>query len=80
MRYFGLAHYNLPGSVKELFANNDVALYDLKMDPEEMNNLADKENPSYDEDLLNRMNAKLNAQIETEIGEDKLIFESSKSD
>ncbi len=80
VRYFGLAHYNLPGSVKELFANNDVALYDLKMDPEEMNNLADQENPSYDEDLLNRMNAKLNAQIETEIGEDKLIFESSKSD
>jgi arylsulfatase len=80
VRYFGLAHYNLPGSLKELFANNDVALYDLQMDPEEMNNLADQENPGYDEELLDMMNAKLNALIEAEIGEDKLIFEPSKSD
>jgi arylsulfatase len=80
VRYFGLAHYNLPGSVKELFVNNDVALYDLQMDPEEMNNLADQENPGYDEELLDTMNAKLNALIEAEIGEDKLIFEPSKSD
>jgi arylsulfatase len=80
VRYFGLAHYNLPDSVKELFANNDVALYDLQMDPEEMNNLADQANPGYDEELLDMMNAKLNALIEAEIGEDKLIFEPVKSD
>jgi len=80
VRYFGLAHYNLPGSVKELFTNNDVALYDLQMDPEEMNNLADKANPDYDEELLALMNVKLNALIEAEIGEDKLIFEPSESD
>jgi arylsulfatase len=80
VRYFGLAHYNLPGSVEKLLAENDVSLYDLQMDPEEMNNLADAENPGYDEELLNVMNAKLNALIEAEIGEDKLIFEPSKSD
>jgi arylsulfatase len=80
VRYFGLAHYNLPDSVEDLLANNDVALYDLQMDPEEMNNLADQENPGYDEELLNRMNAKLNALIEAEIGEDKPIFEPSKAD
>jgi arylsulfatase len=80
VRYFGLAHYNLPGSVEELLANNDVALYDLKMDPEEMNNLADPDHPDYDEKLLKTMNAKLNALIETEIGEDKLIFEPPKVD
>ena len=45
-----------------------------------MNNLADQENPDYDEELLDMMNAKLNALIEAEIGEDKLIFEPSKSD
>jgi hypothetical protein len=45
------------------------------MDPEEMHNLADQEDPNFNEDLLNMMNAKLNALIEAEIGEDKLIFE-----
>ena len=29
VRYFGLGHYHLPGSVEELLATNDVALYDL---------------------------------------------------
>ena len=74
VRYFGLAHYNLPQSVEELLANNDVALYDLRMDPEEMNNLANPQNPDYDEELLDMMNAKLNALIQAEIGEDKPIF------
>jgi hypothetical protein len=55
-------------------ANNDVALYDLVNDPEEMNNLANRDNPQYDEPLLARMNAKLNALIEEEIGEDVAIF------
>ncbi len=80
VRYFGLAHYNLPGSVDKLLDNNDVSLYDLQMDPEEMNNLADQDNPGYDEVLLDMMNAKLNALIEAEIGEDKLIFEPTISD
>jgi len=57
-----------------------VALYDLQMDPEEMNILADQENPGYDEELLNTMNVKLNTLIEAEIGEDKPIFEPSKAD
>jgi len=80
VRYFGLAHYNLPGSVEELFENNDVALYDLKMDPEEMNNLADQGNPDYNEELLEIMNDKLNALIDAEIGEDKLILKQPQSE
>jgi arylsulfatase len=80
VRYFGLAHYNLPASAEELFSTNDVSLYDLQMDPEEMNNLADQENPGYDVEILDMMNAKLNALIEAEIGEDKLIFELPKVD
>jgi hypothetical protein len=75
VRYFGLGHYHLPGSVEELLANNDVALYDLRIDPEEMNNLADPDNPNYSEELLAIMNAKLNDLIATEIGEDKALFE-----
>jgi hypothetical protein len=61
--------------VEELLANNDVALYDLRIDPEEMNNLADPDNPNYNEELLATMNAKLNDLIATEIGEDKALFE-----
>jgi arylsulfatase len=71
VRYFGLAHYNLPQSVEELLTNNDVALYNLQNDPEEMNNLANPENPGYDEELLARINDKLNALIMDEIGDDR---------
>ena len=74
VRYFGLGRYNLPTSVKELQADNDVALYDLSMDPEEMNNLANPTNPKYSEELLLTMNQKLNALIDAEIGEDKALF------
>jgi arylsulfatase A-like enzyme len=74
VRYFGLGNYNLPGSLEELLSNNDVALYDLEYDPEEMNNLADPNSPNYDEELLATMNAKLNTLIEAEIGEDKALF------
>jgi arylsulfatase len=71
VRYFGMGHYNQPGSVEELLENNDVALYDLSADPEEMDNLADPNHPKYDRELLSRMNTKLNDLIDAEIGEDK---------
>jgi arylsulfatase len=71
VRYFGLAHYNLPQSVEELQANNDVALYDLQNDPEEMDNLADPEYPGFNEELLVSINDKLNALIVNEIGDDR---------
>ena len=80
VRYFGMGHYNLPASVKELLANNDVALYDLLMDPEEMDNLANPAHPKYDEKLLAAMNQKLNALIAEEIGEDKAMFTSPAKD
>ena len=75
IRYFGLAHYNLPQSVEELLAENDVALYDMQRDPDETSNLANPDNPNYDESLLAEMNAKLNTLIEEEIGEDKALIE-----
>jgi len=75
VRYFGLAHYNQPASLDALLNDNDVALYDLWEDPEEMNNLADPEAPFYDEELLVEMNNKLNALVEAEIGQDKPLFD-----
>jgi arylsulfatase len=74
VRYFGLGNYNLPKSVEQLLVDNDVALYDLWLDPEEMDNLANPENPKYSADLLSAMNDKLNALIEEEIGDDKAMF------
>jgi arylsulfatase len=74
IRYFGLGDYQRPGTVEELLKNNDVALYDLKTDPEEMNNLAHPASSLYDAVLLEEMNSKLNALIQREIGEDKALF------
>jgi arylsulfatase len=74
VRYFGLGHYNLPASVEQLLVDNDIALYDLLLDPEEMDNLANPTNPRYSEELLSTMNQKLNALIEAEIGEDKTLL------
>lgn len=74
VRYFGLGHYHLPGTVEELLTNNDVSLYDLQVDPEEMDNLADPDHPKFDESLLEEINAKLNTLIVKEIGEDKALF------
>lgn len=74
VRYFGLGSYNLPTDVQQLLADNDVALYDLESDPDEMDNLADPAHPRYDESLLTIMNQKLNALIAEEIGEDEAMF------
>jgi arylsulfatase len=76
VRYFGLGQYNRPETVQDLLAHNDVALYDLLLDPEEMDNLANPAHPKHDADLLAAMNRKLNDLIAAEIGEDKPLFSS----
>ncbi len=78
VRYFGLEDYTPPESVEDLLKRNDVGLYDLQNDPDEMNNLANPNNPDYDEELLGRMNAKLNALIMAEIAEDKALIGASE--
>ena len=67
-RYFSPQEHHLPRSIEELFANNDVELFDLEADPNEINNLA--MDRSRNGDLLVSMNEKLNALIESEVGED----------
>ena len=67
-RYFSPRQHNQPRSLEALFELNDVELYDREKDPLERNNLAlERERHR---DLLEAMNAKLNALIEREVGED----------
>jgi arylsulfatase len=67
-RYFSPQQHHKPKSIEELYANNDIELFDLVNDPNEMVNLAT--NRKANGDLLLAMNDKLNALIEYEVGED----------
>lgn len=67
-RYFSPRQHNQPRSLEALFELNDVELYDREKDPLERNNLALEREKH--RDLLEAMNAKLNALIEREVGED----------
>ncbi|WP_241019927.1 hypothetical protein [Burkholderia sp. Ac-20345] len=67
-RYFSLLDYNAPHSLNELFAHNDVELYDLKADPDEVDNLATDK--SKHRDLLQAMNALLNTTLASEVSHD----------
>ena len=67
-RYFSFRGFNTPTTLEELRANNDLELYDLPTDPDEVVNLA--HDFERNRDLIAIMNAKLNALIEREIGVD----------
>jgi arylsulfatase A-like enzyme len=67
-RYFAPTQRNSPKTIEELFAQNDVELYDLKNDPSEMNNLAVDRNTN--SKLIEEMSAKLELAIADEIGID----------
>ena len=67
-RYFSPQEHHVPKTIEQLFANNDVELFDLKRDPLEMHNLA-IDRKKYG-DLILTMNNKLNLLIEHEVGED----------
>lgn len=71
-RYFSFRGFNTPTTLEALRANNDLELYDLVNDPDEVVNLA----PDFERnrDLITVMNTKLNALIEREIGTDDRIF------
>jgi len=67
-RYFSPKQHNRPESIEEMFALNDIELFDLQTDPNEVNNLALE--PKKHADLLAAMNAKLNRLIDAEVGQD----------
>jgi arylsulfatase A-like enzyme len=68
VRYFSPKQHNRPDSLDTLVKLNDVELFDVQTDPLEVKNLAlDR---TRHRDLLEAMNAKLNALIDKEVGED----------
>jgi arylsulfatase len=67
-RYFSPKQHNRPASLEALYKLNDVELYDVERDPLERDNLA--VDRAKNGELLETMNAKLNALIEREVGED----------
>ena len=67
-RYFSPLDRNRPTNIDELFKWNDVELFDLSTDPDEMTNLAlDRAN---NHDLILSMSTELEALIKAEIGVD----------
>lgn len=66
VRYFSPLEFNTPQTLEELYALNDVQLFDLRQDPQELNNLA--ADPEANGELILELNAQLNRLIEAEIG------------
>ena len=65
-RYYAPAAFNTPPTLDEIFQYNDVQLFDLREDPDELHNLAlDREK---NKDLILRMNGLLNELMAKEVG------------
>jgi arylsulfatase A-like enzyme len=65
-RYYAPAAFNTPQTLDQIFQYNDVQLFDLKQDPQELHNLAlDREK---NKDLILRMNTLLNELTTKEVG------------
>jgi arylsulfatase A-like enzyme len=71
-RYFSPLEFNTPTTYESLIAKNDLELYDLQEDAEEVRNLAS--DPKVNGDLIMAMNAKLNGRIAEEVGDDNGSF------
>ena len=71
-RYFSPLQHNLPESMEQIFKYNDIELYDLQADPQEMQNMA--VDTKANGDLLIAMNQKLTEIIDAEVGDDDGSF------
>lgn len=65
-RYYAPNQFNTPDTLEDLLANNEIELFDLVNDPDEVDNLGiDHET---NRDTIMRMNALLNEMITSEVG------------
>lgn len=69
-RYFSPLEFNLPSEFDKLFASNDVQLFNLNNDPEELNNLAGSADRIANNETIMSFNDRLNALIKSEVGDD----------
>lgn len=67
-RYFAAADHHTPLDFQTLLARNELELYDTQNDPDELDNLAN--NPEQYPALIERLNGRLNALLEREVGVD----------
>jgi len=65
-RYYAPTAFNTPQTMEEIFKSNDVQLFDLQNDPDEVHNLALAREKN--KDLILRMNGLLNDLIAKEVG------------
>jgi arylsulfatase len=65
-RYYAPTAFNTPRTLEEILRNNDVQLFDLQNDPDEMHNLAVE--PDKNRETILRMNGLLNDLIAKEVG------------
>jgi arylsulfatase len=71
-RYYAPAGFNSPQTIDQIFKQNDVQLFDLKNDPDELHNLA--VDPSSNKDLILQMNGLLNDLMAKEVGKNDGSF------
>ena len=65
-RYYAPDDFNTPETIEALLANNEIELFDLQADPDEVNNLGAE--PQVYNDLIMQMNALMNRMIAREVG------------
>ncbi len=71
-RYYAPDHFNAPKTLDELLRWNDVELFDLEQDPDEMTNLAVM--PEKNKETLLRLNELLNKLMAREVGDNNGQF------
>lgn len=71
-RYYAPDDFNTPTTIDELYQHNDVQLFDLQTDPNELHNLA--MNPVKYKTVILRMNKLLNTLMAKEVGDNNGEF------
>jgi arylsulfatase len=65
-RYYAPNDFNTPKTLDQLFKHNDLQIFDLKTDPNEMTNLALEQEKN--KDTITRLNTLLNELMAREVG------------